>query len=225
MSKPKISTICVDTLTGLMDEMYMTSVGKPTHDQWKDWGQTIWAFNTALLELGFETILVIGNPGCGKSSGMRTLPENTNIWYNADNKNPTWKGGKEQYGKKTSPKAPYHVIPKSYDDILAHLQGGIERGMFEEDRYAILTAHIETYKEGLDTRARMQVIGNLSNKMQIERKFESVFYAKVHMEQNTPKYVLETQNDGFNTARSYMDLFEPVIDNDYNFIINKIKEY
>lgn len=225
MSKPKISTICVDTLTGLLDEMYMTSEGKPTHDDWKDWSQTIWGFNSALQELGFETILIIGHPGTGKSSGMRTLPSQTNIWYNADNKNPTWIGGKKEYGKKVNPKSPYHVIPKSYGDILNHLQGGIEKGMFEEDRYAILTAHAETYKEGMDQRSRMQVIGKLSNKMNIEKKFETVMYSKVQMEGNEPTYVLETQNNGFNTARSYMGLFEQSIDNDYKFIIDKIKEY
>lgn len=68
--KPKIRTICVDTLTGILDEMYMTSKKKPTHDQWKDWGQTIWTFNSQLQELGFETIIVMGNPGTGYLVGI-----------------------------------------------------------------------------------------------------------------------------------------------------------
>ena len=225
MAEQKVRSVCIDTVTGLLDEMYMTSQSKPTHDMWKDWSQTIWTFNSALQDLGFTTLLVIGNAGTGKSAGMRTLPSKSNIWYNADNKNPTWIGGKQEYGKKNNPKAPYHVIPKTYGDILNHIKTGLKKDMFEEDRYAILTGHIETYKEGLDDRARLKVIGNLSNKMQIERKFENIMYAKVVMEDGTPKYVLETQNDGYNTARSYMGLFEPQIDNDYDFIINKLQEF
>lgn len=223
--KVKIRTICVDTLTGILDEMYMTSKKKATHDKWKDWGQTIWTFNSKLQELGFETILILGDPGTGKSTGMKTLPHNTNIWFNADNKNPTWKGGKEEYGKKFNPRMPYHMIPKNYDDIINHLIEGINNGMFEDDRYAILTGHVETYQEGNDKKARLQVIGNMANKMFVERKFESVFYSRVIMEGNKPKYILETQNNGFNTGRSPEDLFEPQIPNDYNFVINKLLEY
>ena len=53
-----------------------------------------------LQKLGFELIMVLGEPGTGKSTGMRTLEHDTNIWYNTDNKNPVWIGGKEEYGKK-----------------------------------------------------------------------------------------------------------------------------
>lgn len=165
------------------------------------------------------------NTKTGKSTGMRTLPHNTNIWFNADNKNPTWKGGKEEYGKKNNPRSPYHVIPRNYDDILNHIQGGLNNGMFEEERYAILTGHVETYKSGDDNKERLHVIGNLANKMFVERKFESVFYSRVKMEGNTPSYILSTQNNGYNSGRSPMGLFEPEIPNDYNFVINKLMEY
>lgn len=221
----KIRTICVDTLTGIMDEMYMVEKKKPTHDKWKDWGQTLWAFNSRLQELGFETIIVLGDPGTGKSTGMRTLPSKTNIWFNADNKNPVWEGGKAEYGKKSNPIKPYHIIPKSYEEIIKVLELGVSKDMFEEDRYAILTGHVESYKQRDDYKNRLQVIGSLSNKMFIERKFESVFYARVKMDGDTPSYILETQNDGFNTARSPMGLFEPEIPNDYDFIINKLMNY
>lgn len=224
MSK-KIRTVTIDTLTGILDEMFMTDSKRPTHDVWKDWAQTVWTFNSQLSDLGFETILIIGDPGTGKSSGMRTLPSKTNIWFNADNKNPTWMGGRKEYGTKNNPIAPYHVIPKSYDDILNHIKGGLERDLFEERRFAILTGHVEQYKSGNDTKDRLQIIGKLSNKLFIERKFESVLYSKVIMDKGEPTYVLETQNDGFNTARSYMGLFEPIIPNDYGFVIQKLLEY
>jgi len=221
----KIRTITVDTLTGILDEMYMTSVKKPSHDSWKDWGQSVWRFNSILQDLGFEIILIYGVPGTGKSAGMRTLPHDTNIWFNADNKNPTWEGGKKEYGKKTNPRAPYHLIPKDYNSILNHIEQGLEKDMFEKERYAILTGHVETYKEGSDTKARLQIIGKLANKMMIERKFESVFYSRVIVENNKPRYVLDTQNNGYNTVRSFMNMFEPQIPNDYNFIIEKLMKY
>lgn len=221
----KVSTICIDTLTQIQENQFMLDKKKPGHDKWKDYSQDIYGFILDLQNLGFEIILVVGPPGVGKSTGMRFLPSKTNIWYNADNKNPVWKGGREEYGKKSNPVAPYHVIPNSYGDIINHIQEGLKRGMFEEDRYAIITGHTETYKEGLETRIRLKTLGNLANKMQIEGKLETVFYANVEKEGNDLTYILETQNNGYNTARSPMGLFEGKIENDYNFIIEKLKTY
>lgn len=221
----KIRSICIDTLTGIQNEMYMSSLSKPNHDKWADFGKGIWKLNSDLQSLGFETILILGQPGVGKSSGMMYLPKNTNIWYNADNKNPVWKGGKEEYGKKSNPRKPFHVIPKTYDDIINHVQQGLEKGMFEEERYAILTGHTEEYKQGSETMYRLKTLGKLATKMQLEGKFETVLYAKVIKEGTESKYVFETQNDGYNTARSPMDLFDPIIPNDYNMVINKLMNY
>lgn len=221
----KIRSICIDTLTGIQNEMYMTSLKKPTHDKWRDWGQDIWRMNSELQDLGFETILILGDPGTGKSSGMRTLPHNTNIWFNADNKNPVWIGGREEYGKKNSPRQPYHIIPKTYDDILTVVKGGLNSNIFEEDRFAILTAHVEEYKKGSDVHYRLKTLGNMATKMQLEGKFETVLYARAIREGGETKFKLDTQNDGYNTVRSPQGLFEPMIDNDYDFILNKLSEY
>jgi hypothetical protein len=221
----KVRTITIDTLTGIMNEMYMTSVKKPTHDKWKDWGQGIWQLISVLQDLGFEIVLILGEPGTGKSSGMRTLPSGTNIWFNADNKNPVWEGGKAEYGKKMNPKMPYHMIPKTYDDIINHIKQGMDKGMFEDERYAILTGHIEDYKTGSETKQRLKVLGNLSTKMQLEGRLETVLYSGVVKEGGETKYVLETENNGYNTARSPMGLFEPIIPNDYNLVIEKLMNY
>lgn len=32
----KIRTVCIDTLTGIQNELYMTDKKKPNHDIWKD---------------------------------------------------------------------------------------------------------------------------------------------------------------------------------------------
>jgi hypothetical protein len=221
----KVRSICVDTLTAIQNEEYMTDRKKPGHDQWKDYGQGIYTFMSNIQQLGFEVILILGEPGTGKSSGMRTLPHNTNVWYNADNKNPIWDGGKEEYGKKTAPRAPYHVIPTTYGEIIAHIKAGLDKGMFEGDRYAFITGHTETYKVGNDTKERLKVLGKVATKMQLEGKMETVLYSRVEIESGKPVYILETQNNGYNTARSPMSLFEDKISNDYQLILEKLSTY
>ncbi len=221
----KVRTICIDTLTGIQNEIYMRESKAPNFDIWKDYGTSIWGLISDLQDLGFQIIMVLGEPGTGKSTGMMTLPHNTNIWYNADNKNPVWVGGKEEYGKKANPRVPYHIIPKSYADITNHIKMGLGKGMFEEDRYAILTGHIEDYKTGMETKKRLKVLGKMATKMQLEGKLETVLYSEVRLNAGKTEFVLTTMNDGTNTARSPMNLFESVIPNDYNLVITKLMEY
>jgi hypothetical protein len=198
---------------------------KPGHDRWRDYSQDIYTFILELQKLGFELILIIGAPGTGKTSGMRALEPQTNIWYNCDNKNPVWEGGKEIYGKKTSPIAPYHVIPESYSEIISHIKVGLEKGMFAIDRYAFITGHTENFKEGEVQRVRLKTLGQLTNKMQIEGKLETVLYTNVEKDGDKTNYILETQNSGYNTARSHQNMFEGKIENDYNFILEKLTNY
>ena len=160
----KVRTICVDTLTGIQNELWMTDSKKPGHDKWMDMGKGIWQLISDLQDRGFEIILILGSPGTGKSTGMRTLPHDTNIWFNADNKNPVWEGGKEEYGKKLNPRLPFHLVPKSYKDIIDHIDLGLSKGMFEDERYAILTGHTEDYKSGNENFKRLKVLGNLATK-------------------------------------------------------------
>lgn len=221
----KIRTICVDTLTGIQNEVYMTDTKKANHDKWKDYGQGIWKFISAIQDRGFEIILILGEPGTGKSSAMRTLPKDTNIWFNADNKNPVWEGGKAEYGKKTNPRSPYHLVPKNYSDIINHIDEGLSKGMFDDERFAIFTGHIEDYKTGNEVKKRLKVLGKMSTKMQLEGRLETVLYSEVRREGERAEYILTTENDGQNTARSPMGLFEPIIPNDYNFVINKLIDY
>ena len=225
LSATKIRTICVDTLTGIQNEQYMRDRKKPGHDKWKDYGQDIYTFMGDLSASGFELVLILGEPGTGKSSGMRTLPHDTNIWFNADNKNPVWNGGKLEYGTKVEPRFPYHIIPNDYKTITDMLVKGVQDNKFEKQRYAILTGHVETFKSGNETMQRLKVLGNMATKMQLEGKLESVFYSAVERGTDGVRFILETQNNGFNTARSPQGLFEEKIDNDYGLIIDKLLTY
>lgn len=224
-NKVLVKSICIDTLTTFQTNAYMVDKKKPGHDKWKDYGQDVYAFVLALQELGFELILILGEPGTGKSSGMRTLEHDTNIWYNSDNKNPVWLGGIAEYGRKRTPRAPYHQIPTSYVEVINHIKIGIEKGMFAEERFAFITGHIETYKSGNETLQRLKTLGNMATQMQLEGKLESVFYSMVEREGAENKYILETQNNGFNTARSPQGLFEGKIENDYGLILDKLINY
>lgn len=221
----KIRSICVDTLTAIQIEQYMTDRKKPGHDKWKDYGQDIWTFMADLQKLGFEIVLILGEPGTGKSSGQRTLEHDSNIWFNADNKNPVWIGGREEYGIKNNPRFPFHQIPTSYKQITDFLSDGISRQRFEDQRYAFLTGHIENYKSGNENMQRLKVLGNMATKMQLEGKLEAVFYSAVEREGSETKFILETQNNGFNTARSPQGLFEAKIENDYGLIVSKLLTY
>ena len=153
---------------------------------------------------------------------MRSLKPKTNIWFNADNKNPVWTGGKAEYGKKFNPILPYHVIPRSYKDIMDHIEEVETRGMFEEEKYAILTGHIEDYKSGVQTKMRLKTLGNMATNMQIEGKLETVLYSDVIKEAGETRYILETENSGLNTARSPMGAFDGIIENDYQFVIDTL---
>lgn len=222
--KPKVVSVCIDTLTTIQENQYMEDSRKPGFDQWLDYGKNIYVFNIELSKLGFENILVIGEPGTGKSSGQRTLEHQTNVWFNADNKNPVWEGGIQEYGKKTKPTMPYHVIPRTYNEILNHIKEGLKRGMFAENRYAFILGHVEQYKSGIDNKERLRTMGKIATKMQIEGKMETVLYSKVEVEGGKPSFILETQNNGFNTARSHQNMFEGKIPNDFDLILKKLSQ-
>lgn len=63
MSETKIRTICIDTLTGIMNEQWMSESKKASFDKWADFGKGVWQLITSLQELGFEIVLILGEPG------------------------------------------------------------------------------------------------------------------------------------------------------------------
>lgn len=217
-----IKTIVVDTLNGIQQDQWMEMQGKAGHDQWMDFGKDIYKFVLELQKRGFEIIEVPGYEGSGKSYGMKGLKKGTNIWFNCDKKNPTWEGGREEYGTKNNP-TKYQVLPSGYKAILAHIDAVIKGGHLDKNPIAFLTCHVEDFKSGSETRQRMKTLGKVATKMNIEGKMENVFYSVVNREGNKINYYLATKNNGYNTGRSNEGMFEEeLIPNNFQLIVDAL---
>jgi hypothetical protein len=216
---------------GMFDKNTMVS-----RDKWRDFGVDIYIFMVEELQaLGFETVMILGYEGTGKSAGLRKLEPETNIWYNCDKKNPTFKSiefegevfnAKEVYGTKNNP-TKFMKIPITYQEITDHLKMLNSKGALAEDRVAFILGHIEDYKttDG-EIRQKLKILGNLASKMNIEGSLENCLYTKVNRMGDKVEYKLDTQNSGSNTGRSLLGAFtDRYIDNDYNLIYNAITNY
>ena len=223
----KIRSVIIDAVTSIQESQYTASKKKPGHDKWFDYGKTILHFINELKRQRFEIILLVGEPGKGKTYSLRTLPTGSAVLYNADKRTPRWKGAKETFGTLSGPKDPFHILPDTYEDIISHIQGGINAGAFEEERFAIITGHTEIYKVGLENRERLFTLGQLTNKLKIESKLDLVFYSKaMKNEEGVIEYYFEIETDGYNTARSWVGLFESSrIPNDMQAVIEACLKY
>ena len=236
--KLMIKTIVVDTLNAIQNNQYMTMLDKRTmvtRDKWRDFGVDIYAFMVDDLQrLGFEVVLILGYEGSGKSFGIKHLQPGTNMWYNADKKNPTFKEvefddkkyrARDVYGTKTKP-SKYMVIPKTYKEITAHIESIEKAGLLAEERVAFLIGHVEDYKSEGETRQRLKTLGSLASKMNIEGSVENCFYTKLNPVGDRVEFKLDTLNSGTNTARALQDAFPTrFIDNDFNMVYDAIVNY
>ena len=225
---PKIKSITVDTFTAFQKNQVLDKfdVGKANHDDWRDFGTEIVLFVRRLIERGFTIAAILGYEGSGKSYGMKSLPSKTNIWYNADNKNSTYKGGKDEYGTITSPKYTMR-LPKTYEDVLSHIDVVKEKGLIDENPVAFLIGHLEEFKgaNGV-TRNRLKTLGKLSNKINIEDMFTMCYYTEAVKEGEKMKFYLRTQNSGFDTCRSLEEQHPTLlIPNNFQTIIEAIEAY
>lgn len=238
MSK-QIQTIVVDTLNAIQNNQYMSMLDKKTmvtRDKWKDFGVDIYAFMVEdLQKLGFETVLILGYEGSGKSYGVKYLEPETNVWFNADRKNPTFKdvefGGKatnarEIYGTKNKP-TKFMPIPKTYQDITKYIESIKKANLLAEHPVAFLIAHVDDYKSSNgEIRQRLKTLGNLASKMNIEGSVEYCLYSKINAQGDKVEFKLDTKNSGANTARASEGAFKNrYIDNDFNEIYQSIINY
>ncbi len=72
-----------------------------------------------------------------------------------------------------------------------------------------------------------KTIGKLVDQyLTIEGMFSIVLYTKIQKKDNVSEYYFETQNNGYNTAKSPMGMFETLlIPNDLKYVIQKVEEY
>ena len=154
----KIKTVVIDTLNAIQNNQYMAMLDKKTmvtRDKWKDFGVDIYSFMVEDLQsMGFETVLVLGHEGTGKSFGVKYLEPETNIWFNCDRKNPTFKevefGGEKVsartvYGTKIKP-TKFMTLPKTYDEITTYIKGVEKANLLDENRVAFIIAHLQDVK-------------------------------------------------------------------------------
>lgn len=237
MSK-KIQTIVVDTLNQIQNNQYMAMLDEKkmvTRDKWKDFGVDIYMFMERLKDLGFEVVLVLGKEGTGKSYGIRYLEPGTNIWFNADKKNPTFKSisfgedhykPREIYGTKREP-TKFMPIPRTYSEIIAYVNEIKKGGMLADAPVAFLVGHLEEYKapEG-EIKERLKTLGALATNMNIEGGVEYCLYSTVIANGDKVEYKFDTMNSGYNSARASEDAFESrYIDNNFHKIYEAIRDY
>lgn len=88
-----------------------------------------------------------------------------------------------------------------------------------DDTIVYFLHHTETTDSG---KVKAKTIGKmLDNQLTVEGLFSIVLYCRVDGE----RHIFETQSDGYTTAKSPMEMFEYVIDNDLKFVDEKIREY
>lgn len=88
-----------------------------------------------------------------------------------------------------------------------------------DDTIVYFLHHTETTETG---KIKAKTIGKmLDNQLTVEGLFSIVLYCRI----DGDRHVFETRSDGFTTAKSPMEMFEPVIDNDLKLVDTTIREY
>lgn len=218
--------------------------------------------------MGATLIQVLGNPGTGKTMGVKTLDAKKTFYINCDKKNMPFKGWKSLYNienknyMQTSDPVQIEqllkaiserrkeitvVIIDTVNSIMSdfEMQNAKNKGFdkwtdmakliydlyrlvpeLREDMIIFSLAHIDEYQtREFETKQRLKTNGLKLTKLNLEGLTTYTFYTKVERSENEVKYVLETQTNGYNTARTPEGLFDLTIPNDFNYIVNKVIEY
>lgn len=196
-------------------------------------------------------VLIIGESGAGKSTSLRNFEaEDIGIFSVSGKPLPfrkkmkvlnkaTYKIIKGRFAeKRKSPKA--YAIDDSQYLMAFDFFGRAKETGFQKftdiglDFYNLIQAAIDLPSDVVvyflhhcesqnDGKSKAKTIGKmLDEKLTVEGLFSVVLFAKTDGE----KYFFETQSDGFNTAKSPMDMFaDKEIDNDLLLVDTAIREY
>lgn len=194
-------------------------------------------------------VLIMGESGSGKSASMRNLdPEKVGVFNVAGKPLPFRRRLKtvnnatyaDIYKMLAKPKLKTYIIDDSqYLMAFEELDRAKETGYakFTEMalnfsglvRYIInnlpsdvivyFLHHVETTEQG---KVKAKTVGKMiDSKLTLEGLFSIVLLCEASSE----GHHFITQSDGYTTAKSPMDLFEKVIDNDLEFVDSAIREY
>lgn len=197
-----------------------------------------------------QMILVLGNSGSGKTSSMRNLPPTEVCLINVSNKPLPFRNTFEENIYTTDYKKIIDVMntttkqiiiiddfqyilsteyfntidEKGYDKynrLAYHYFKIIDNAIkLDRNKIIIFTSHIDRTDNGNE---KIKTIGKLlDDKLCVEGLFTTVLGTLVQ----DGGYYFTTKNNGMNTVKTPMDMFDSdVIDNDLNYVIEKIKEY
>lgn len=194
-------------------------------------------------------VLIIGASGSGKSTSLRNFSENEVTIFNVANKMMPFRkklhvinnADYAAIGKELSKKdKKIYVIDDSqyllafemfdraketgygkFTDIALRFRNMLDFiiRQLPNDVMVYFLHHSEETESG---KIKAKTIGKmLDNQLTVEGLFSIVLYCKI----DGDKHVFETQSDGYTTAKSPMEMFDRVIDNDLKAVDNTIREY
>lgn len=121
---------------------------------------------------------------------------------------------------------------KSYDkftDMAQHAYQVLKTAMnMRDDLNIVVSTHSENIGDRINPYFKMKTLGKmLDSVITLEGLFTYVLFTTVQRnDEGVPTYKFITNSDGTCTAKSPMGLFDDIyIDNDLNYVVNKIKEY
>lgn len=224
-SKHQFKSVVIDTLSRPQIEKYVEESKKPNFDKWFFLGQNVIDFVYSLQRLGYGMCLIAGYEGTGKSFGMRNFTSGSNIWINLDFKDPTWKGGFKDYGRKFQPKPSHWTFEDqgilAYGNIIKKLKGAQKHEYLDPNCVIFVLSHLRQRKDDSYT---VHSVGQMVSNFNIESAFENRLVAETKMEDGEPKYFYRTKTTGTGDFCSSMEgLFDEMfIDNDMNLVRENI---
>lgn len=117
-----------------------------------------------------------------------------------------------------------------FTDMAKHAYEVLKKGKsLRDDLYVCILTHSENTGDNINPYYKIKTLGKLLDSViTLEGLFTYVLFTKIVKDptSDTIMYKFVTNSDGTCTAKTPIGLFDDVlIDNDLNFVINKIKEY
>lgn len=117
-----------------------------------------------------------------------------------------------------------------FTDIAKHAYEALKLGMdLRDDLNVVIMTHSENTGDNINSYYKIKTLGKmLDSVITLEGLFSYVLFTRVKKDEGSGEisYKFLTNSDGTCTAKSPIGLFDEMyIDNDLNYVINRIKEY